>query len=85
MTTFNPRDWPRLPDWLDPHQGRRSPREINREVLERCRMALAFFAVRRPRAPETCCPLRSPVCCFWPGSPLSAWRLCAGISRWHRT
>jgi len=42
MTPFNPRDWPRLPDWLDPHQGRRRPREINREALERCCMALAF-------------------------------------------
>jgi hypothetical protein len=36
MTTFNPRDW------LDPHKGRRSPREINREALERCCMAVAF-------------------------------------------
>ena len=42
MTKFNPRDWPRLPDWLDPHGGRRSPQEINREVLERCCMAVAF-------------------------------------------
>ncbi len=42
MTTFNPRDWPRLPDWLDPHQDRRSPQEMKREALERCCMALAF-------------------------------------------
>jgi hypothetical protein len=42
VTTFNPRDWPRLPDWLDPHEDRRIPREINREVLERCCMAAAF-------------------------------------------
>jgi hypothetical protein len=51
MTTLNPRDWPRLPDWLDPHEGRRSPREINREALERCCMALAFclcFAALAP-------------------------------------
>jgi hypothetical protein len=51
MTSFNPGDWPRLPDWLDPHQGRRSPPEINREALERCCMALAFclcFAALAP-------------------------------------
>lgn len=42
MTTFNPHDWPRLPDWLDPHEGRRSPQEANREVLERCCMSVAF-------------------------------------------
>ncbi|WP_262272386.1 hypothetical protein [Microvirga yunnanensis] len=51
MATFNPRGWPRLPDWLDPHQGRRRPREINREALERCCMALAFclcFAALAP-------------------------------------
>jgi hypothetical protein len=40
MTTLNRRDWPRLPDWLDP--DRRSPREINREVLQRCCMVVAF-------------------------------------------
>ena len=28
MTTFNPRNWPRLPDWLDPHEGRRSPQAM---------------------------------------------------------
>ena len=51
MTTFNPHDWPRLRDWLDPHKGRRSPREINREALERCCMAVAFclcFAALAP-------------------------------------
>jgi hypothetical protein len=42
VTTFNPHDWPRLPDWFDPREGRRSPREINREALERCCMAVAF-------------------------------------------
>jgi hypothetical protein len=42
MTTFNPRDWPRLPDRLDPHQDRRSQHEINRESVERCCMAVAF-------------------------------------------
>jgi hypothetical protein len=42
VTTFNPGDWPRLPDWLHPHQGRRIPREINWEALKRCCMALAF-------------------------------------------
>jgi hypothetical protein len=51
MATFNSRDWPRLPDWLDPHEGRRSPQEINREVLQRCCMAVAFclcFATLAP-------------------------------------
>jgi hypothetical protein len=46
VTPFNPRDWPRLPDWLDPHQGRRSPQEMNRSALE-----VAFclcFAVLAP-------------------------------------
>lgn len=42
MIPFNPRDWPRLPDWLNPHGGRRSLREINREVLERCCTVVAF-------------------------------------------
>jgi hypothetical protein len=54
VTTFNPRNWPRLPDWLDPHGGRRSPREINQETLERCCMAVAFclcFAVLGPVRP----------------------------------
>ena len=53
MTTLNPRDWPRLPDWLDPHEHRRSPQEINREALERCCMAVAFclcFAALAPPA-----------------------------------
>jgi hypothetical protein len=51
MTTLNPRDWPRLPDWLDPHEGHRSPGELNREALERCCMAVAFclcFAALAP-------------------------------------
>ncbi|WP_114948291.1 hypothetical protein [Microvirga calopogonii] len=42
MTSFKRRDWPRLPDWLDPHDGRRSLREINREALERYCLVLAF-------------------------------------------
>ena len=53
MTTLNPRDWRRLPDWLDPHEHRRSPQEINREALERCCMAVAFclcFAALAPLA-----------------------------------
>jgi hypothetical protein len=53
MTTLNPRDWPRLPDWLDPHEHRRSREEINREALERCCMAVAFclcFAALAPLA-----------------------------------
>ena len=64
MTTFNPRDWPRLPDWLDPHEGRRSPREINREALERCCMAAGILSVLcRPRAspPDALCVRRSAV------------------------
>ncbi|ANY83664.1 hypothetical protein BB934_36050 (plasmid) [Microvirga ossetica] len=51
MTTFNPGDWPRLPDWLDPHKGRHSPQAINREALERCCMVVAFclcFAALAP-------------------------------------
>jgi hypothetical protein len=51
MTTLNPRNGPRLPDWLDPHEGRRSPGEIDQEALERCCMAVAFclcFAVLAP-------------------------------------
>ncbi|NBJ13451.1 hypothetical protein [Microvirga arsenatis] len=42
MTALDPRDWPGLPDWLDPHERRRSPQEANREVLERCCMSVAF-------------------------------------------
>ncbi|MXQ10492.1 hypothetical protein [Microvirga makkahensis] len=51
MTTLDPRGWPRLPDWLDPHEDRRRPQEINREGLERCCMAVAFclcFAALAP-------------------------------------
>ncbi|QRM33927.1 hypothetical protein [Microvirga sp. VF16] len=57
MTPFSPRDWPRLPDWLDPHQGRRSPREINRSALERCCMALAFCLCFAALAPPHLMPL----------------------------
>jgi hypothetical protein len=56
MTTFNPRDWPRLPDWLDPHEDRRSPREINREALERCCMVLAFCLCFAALAPSHLMP-----------------------------
>ena len=42
MTPFNPQDWSRLPDWLDPREDRRSPREITQEVLQRCCMVVAF-------------------------------------------
>ena len=42
MTPFNPQDWHRLPKWLDPRENQRSPREISREVLERCCMVVAF-------------------------------------------
>ena len=51
MTTLNPRDWPRLPDWLDPHGGRRSPREINREALERCCIAVACHSASNSDPP----------------------------------
>ena len=57
MTTFNPRDWPRLPDQLDPHQGRRSPQEMNREALERYCMALAFCLCFATLAPPDLMPL----------------------------
>jgi hypothetical protein len=42
MTPFNPQGWHRLPDWFDPREDRRSPREITQEVLERCYMVVAF-------------------------------------------
>jgi hypothetical protein len=56
VTTFNPRDWPRLPDWLDPHRGRRNPTESNREALERCCMALAFCLCFASLAPVPLMP-----------------------------
>jgi hypothetical protein len=56
MTTLNPRDWPRLPDWLDPHEHRRSPQEINREALERCCMAAAFCLCFAALAPPELIP-----------------------------
>ncbi len=56
MTTLDPRDWPRLPDWLDPHEGRRSRREINREALERCCMAVAFCLCFAALAPPDLMP-----------------------------
>jgi hypothetical protein len=56
MTTLNPRDWPRLPDWLDPHEGRRRPQEINREALERCCMAVAFCLCFAALAPPDLMP-----------------------------
>jgi hypothetical protein len=57
MTPFNPRGWPRLPDWLDPHQGRRSPREINQEALERCCMVLALCLCFASLVPVPLMPL----------------------------
>ena len=57
MTTFNPRDRPRLPDWFDPHEGGRSPHEISREVLERCCMAVAFCLCFAALAPPHLMPL----------------------------
>jgi hypothetical protein len=56
MTTLNPRDWLRLPDWLDPHEGRRSLQEINREALERCCMAVAFCLCFAALAPPDLMP-----------------------------
>ncbi len=56
MTAFNPRDWPRLPDWLDPHEHCRSPRQINREAIERCCMAVAFCLCFAALAPPDLMP-----------------------------
>ena len=56
MTTFNPRDWPRLRDWLDPHRDQRSPREISQEALERCCMAVAFCLCFAALAPSDLMP-----------------------------
>ena len=56
MTTFYPRDWPRLPDWLDPRERRRNPHEINREVLERCCMAVAVCLCFAALAPPDLMP-----------------------------
>jgi hypothetical protein len=56
MTTLNPHEWPRLPDWLDPHEGRRSPGEINREVLQRCCMVVAFCLCFAGLAPPDIIP-----------------------------
>ena len=56
MTMFNPRGWPRLPDWLDPHERRRSPRAINRGALERCCMAVAFCLCFAALAPPDLLP-----------------------------
>jgi hypothetical protein len=56
MTTLNPRDWPRLPDWIDPYEGRRSLQEINRESLERCCMAVAFCLCFAALAPPDLMP-----------------------------
>jgi hypothetical protein len=56
MTALNPRDWPRLRDWLDPHRDRRSPQELNREVLQRCCMAVAFCLCFAGLAPADAIP-----------------------------
>src|SRR5829696_4599850 len=45
-----------LPDWLDLHEGRRSPGEINREVLERSCMAVAFCLCFAALAPPDLMP-----------------------------
>ena len=57
MTTFNPRNWPRLPDWLDPYEGRRSPQAINRAALERCCMVAAFCLCFAALAPPHLMPV----------------------------
>jgi hypothetical protein len=57
VTPFNPRDWPRLPDRLDPQQGGRSPQEMNREALERCCTAVAFCLCFAALAPPHLMPL----------------------------
>ena len=56
MPPFKPRDWSRLPDWLDPHQRHRNPREMNREVLERGCLVLAFCLCFASRAPVPLMP-----------------------------
>ncbi len=56
MTPFNPQDWSRLPDWLDPREDRRSPREITQEVLERCCMVVAFCLCFAGLAPSDVIP-----------------------------
>ncbi len=77
MTPFNPQDWSRLPDWLDPRQDRRSPREITQEVLERCCMVVAFCLCFAGMAPSDVIPSAFVVSCSWPGSPPLALRPCA--------
>ena len=57
MTTLNPRDWPRLPDWRDPYAGHRSPQAINRAALERCCMVAAFCLCFAVLAPSDLMPL----------------------------
>jgi hypothetical protein len=56
MAPFNPQDWPRLPDWLDPRENRQSPREITQEVLERCCMVVAFCLCFASLAPPHVVP-----------------------------
>jgi hypothetical protein len=56
MVTLNPRDWPRLPDWLDPRERRRSPQEINQEALGRCCIAVAFCLCFAALAPPDMMP-----------------------------
>lgn len=57
MTPFNPGEWPRLQDWLNPQKGRRSPREINREALERCCTVGAFCLCSATLGPVHLMPL----------------------------
>jgi hypothetical protein len=56
VTTLDPRDWPRPPDWLDPRERRRSPQGINQEALERCCMAVAFCLCFAALAPPDLMP-----------------------------
>jgi hypothetical protein len=56
MTPFNRQNWSRLPDWLDPREDRRSPREITQEVLERCCMVVAFCLCFAGLAPPDVIP-----------------------------
>jgi hypothetical protein len=56
MTPFDSPDWPRLPDWLDPRENRRSPREITQEVLQRCCMVVAFCLCFASLAPPHVIP-----------------------------
>ena len=81
MTPFNRRDWPRLPDWLDPHDGRRSLREINREALERCCLVLAFCVCFASLVPVPLMPFAFAGLLFLAGMHPSALPSGAGTGR----